>query len=987
MINSYNSMGYVETITDPKGSIIRYTYDSNGNILEITYPDETKTTFAYDKNGNVIKSIDAKGNVTKYQYDNMDRLIAVYNALNGKKTVKYTPSDQVSEVIDENGNKTQYKYDEMDRLVEVIDAKNNSTRYVYDKVGNLTEVHRFGGVNQDVKDSMTKVGVAESVYQPQNVQVITKYEYNPNGLLTKEINPGGKVTIYDYDNNGNIISKTDSDGYTTQFEYDVLDNITKVKYNDGKEVNYGYNSLGYLTKLQDWLGTTNFEVDALGQILKVNDYMDKTIEYSWSPTGEKLSMKYPDGSQVKYDYDSMGRLTKVTDADKLSTTYKYDVLGNLTEKLLPNGIKTEYTYDSLSRIIKMNNKDNKGKILDAYTYIYDAVGNKTEINRKLNGGKAPNSIFDEVDGRSIYEYDELNQLISVLKPNNTTDKYFYDNLGNRIRHENWIRDKIVQSADYVYDIEGRLIQIAGSNRLDYKGKDVPDTLDFEYDNRGNLLNVTFDNKVISQYSFDSTNKMESAVNYLGDETTFQYDGLGRRVELKVKNNVLKPTINFENVNIKMDRKGETNGNDRYSICQNWLGDYNGFDSGRNKSSITKQTFAMDVTSPYNDVLITDCKNGTSQRYTYGLDIISSEDCENIGKNSKVEKLFYLQDELGSTIGLVDNKGKYVERYSYDEFGRPIKANSSQGIKKTNNSFGFTGYQYDESTGLYFAQARYYMPEVGRFMSKDSYAGNIIEPLSLNLYTYVKNNPVKYLDPSGYTYLSVEEANAKIAYWKAMYSLGKVNNDKDMMDIASILAEVVRSKVNGDTKGLIEVDQPISGLSSIEGVNNCGERMYKSANDIIIDSTMYIAENYGFTNALIYAIASIAYQYYPGYCDLNVGAGYYVGGTGGIMYDSKTGNLHLYLGGGLITPGAGLAFYLAPSRTQGVTTGWNFGFQAGEGGMVNVGDNFNLNSPFLEVGVGTPGVSLTAYYVFEPLTSTGDLNFDISIVKALADKVK
>ncbi len=755
---SYNSLGYVETITDPKGSIIKYTYDSLGNVIKITYPDKTKTTFEYDKNGNLFKSIDAKGNVTKYQYDNMDRLTAVYNVLDGKKAVKYTPANQVSEVVDENGNKTEYKYDAMNRLVEVIDAKNNSTKYVYDKVGNLTEVHRYGGVTQEVKDSMTKVGVAESVYQPQNIQAITKYEYNLNGLLTKETNPGGKVTVFVYDNNGNIVSKTDSDGYTTQFEYDVLDNVIKVKYNDGKEVNYEYNSLGYLTKLQDWLGTTTFEVDALGRIQKVKDYMNKTVEYSWSPTGEKLSMKYPDGSQVKYDYDSMGRLTKVTDADKLSTTYKYDVLGNLTEKLLPNGVKTEYVYDSLSRIIKMNNKGNKGKTLDTYTYVYDAAGNKTEINRTLSGGKTPMSIFDEVEGKSIYAYDELNQLISVSKPNKITDKYFYDNLGNRIRHEYWIKGRIVQAADYSYDIEGRLVQIAGSNRLDFKGKDMPDTLDFEYDNRGNLLNITFDNKAISQYSFDSTNKMESAVNYFGDETSFQYDGIGRRVELKVERNVFKPKINFDSIKIKIDKKGEANGNDKYSVCQRWLGDYLGFDSNSNKSVITKQTFVMDITSPYNDILTTYYDDGTSQRYTYGLNIVSSELHEKVGKKSKVEKLYYLQDELGSTIGLVDNKGKYVERYIYDEFGRPIKANSILNVKKTDNPFGFTGYQYDESTGLYFAQARYYMPEVGRFVSRDSYAGNTREPLSLNLYTYCMNNPINYVDLLGYDAIWITSKN-------------------------------------------------------------------------------------------------------------------------------------------------------------------------------------------------------------------------------------
>lgn len=56
-------------------------------------------------------------------------------------------------------------------------------------------------------------------------------------------------------------------------------------------------------------------------------------------------------------------------------------------------------------------------------------------------------------------------------------------------------------------------------------------------------------------------------------------------------------------------------------------------------------------------------------------------------------------------------------YTNSKMKRPIKANSSQGIKKVDNPFGFTGYQYDESTGLYFAQARYYIPEVGINLDK------------------------------------------------------------------------------------------------------------------------------------------------------------------------------------------------------------------------------------------------------------------------------
>ncbi|WP_158454081.1 RHS repeat-associated core domain-containing protein [Paenibacillus durus] len=63
-------------------------------------------------------------------------------------------------------------------------------------------------------------------------------------------------------------------------------------------------------------------------------------------------------------------------------------------------------------------------------------------------------------------------------------------------------------------------------------------------------------------------------------------------------------------------------------------------------------------------------------------------------------------------------------------------------------FGYTGLGYDFTSSNTYARARYYEPEIGRFVSEDTYRGQIDDPQSLNLYTYVGNNPPKYTDPSG-----------------------------------------------------------------------------------------------------------------------------------------------------------------------------------------------------------------------------------------------
>ncbi|MBW7453037.1 RHS repeat-associated core domain-containing protein [Paenibacillus sepulcri] len=65
-----------------------------------------------------------------------------------------------------------------------------------------------------------------------------------------------------------------------------------------------------------------------------------------------------------------------------------------------------------------------------------------------------------------------------------------------------------------------------------------------------------------------------------------------------------------------------------------------------------------------------------------------------------------------------------------------------------NSFKYAGEIYDNETGLYYLRASYYDPTMGRFVNEDAYEGQVTNPLSLNLCTYVQNNPLSFVDPSG-----------------------------------------------------------------------------------------------------------------------------------------------------------------------------------------------------------------------------------------------
>lgn len=91
--------------------------------------------------------------------------------------------------------------------------------------------------------------------------------------------------------------------------------------------------------------------------------------------------------------------------------------------------------------------------------------------------------------------------------------------------------------------------------------------------------------------------------------------------------------------------------------------------------------------------------------------------------------------------------KIIESYSYDAFGKTtIRDADGEILTKSQygNRFMFTGREYDTETGLYYYRARYYNPEIGRFLQPDpiGYAGGF------NLYAYVDNNPINAIDPWG-----------------------------------------------------------------------------------------------------------------------------------------------------------------------------------------------------------------------------------------------
>jgi len=99
--------------------------------------------------------------------------------------------------------------------------------------------------------------------------------------------------------------------------------------------------------------------------------------------------------------------------------------------------------------------------------------------------------------------------------------------------------------------------------------------------------------------------------------------------------------------------------------------------------------------------------------------------------------YYVQDHLGSNRKVVGEQE--AEFYAFGEAANE----PAEG-----NDYLYTGKEKDSESGLYYYGARYYAPELGRFVAADALTGSLQDPLSMNRYSYVKNNPLKYVDPTG-----------------------------------------------------------------------------------------------------------------------------------------------------------------------------------------------------------------------------------------------
>lgn len=168
---------------------------------------------------------------------------------------------------------------------------------------------------------------------------------------------------------------------------------------------------------------------------------------------------------------------------------------------------------------------------------------------------------------------------------------------------------------------------------------------------------------------------------------------------------------------------------------------------------------IDYTSPDQRVLMESEAGGTGfdYQYMYGNHKLSlkvtSDGIDWWGQaiHENIMKAYTHVDRLGSTVGLTDDYGRVMTRVQYSEWGDLIHTEPitiEHGFRMISPQNNFTGHEYDDVLGMYYAKARMYDQANRRFTAMDPVKGDFRDPLSVIPYLYVKDNPMKWIDPLG-----------------------------------------------------------------------------------------------------------------------------------------------------------------------------------------------------------------------------------------------
>ena len=423
-----------------------------------------------------------------------------------------------------------------------------------------------------------------------------------------------------------------------------------------------------------------------------------------------------------------------------------------------------FTYDAAGKLVSATEtEDNYGTYI--YTYEYDLMGNRTYMEKTLNGTVAE---------WHKYEYNESNQLVSEQLYNGkktTSLAYTYDADGNRITETGKVgTDKVEKT--YEYTVENRLAAVHDGDELllaaayDGDGNRVfllNYNLHTDDDWKGNSGNGNGNNK-------DNSGSGNNGKGNSGNNGNGNGNGKGKGNNKKNSKSGGTDDAGYGNAT----NAEENNSQNQCGILFPVQEEVSAVEAdliARIKTNGKEKNYELieylnDVNREHAAVLVEQNINGrTDTSYIYGAEINGGFDRISLDRFDGSTG-YYLYDARGSVSGITNEEGQVYQSYRYSVTGE-----ITFGAPQYENEYTYNGESYNPNIESQYLRARYYCVVTATFLTEDSYLGSLTEPLTLNRYNYCVSSYLNYTDPSGnyYTTWQGEAAHRSLQeYFKGEY---------------------------------------------------------------------------------------------------------------------------------------------------------------------------------------------------------------------------
>lgn len=770
-------------------------YDHNQNTARfnnVSFVREPVQTYVYDGDGNPVAVTDGNAK-TAYEYVADSERLKNYTTPSGTTHALTYYDNHLLKSDTLAGNfTTSMQYNGTGSITKQTAKGSGSSQTLYAEYGYSADGH-FLTSSTSVNGGKTKYTYNTSTRQVTSVEqadgVVRNMQYVANSDLLKStsILPGASLT------------------YSYQWgQLSALERIsfTNAAANEG-QFNQKYNIAADMFGNVQSISVSGTSSDPI--ILASYEYEDNVNN------GRLAQLTYANGDTVSYQYDLYDRVTKETYKDATLSRgaifhYTYDGSGNLIEQKETNSVGTTtesyaYQYDSLGRLIHSRRKDNTGDLVLSTSHLYDTTNRLTQQSWQFGSNDTYNQTFSYSNGASG---DGTLKSVAITTPQNgsITLNYTYNSLrqlterASKIGTKNYTRSfsyssgtatnqktNLVSEAKYTFDGSVKLgytYQYDAMDRItEVRRSSSPNSqyLAYEYDALGQLVSATdYAAGLEYTYSFDTAGNILSAVKHPtsggSDSTrTYHYDNASWHD--------LLTSITIDGTTKELKYPKDSSGNVSSGTPLSW---YNGneytldWTNGTQLKS-AKKGLALKTTYTYDMAGVRSSKTVGATKYSFTtlsglvmrqewgtrqLDFIYDENNQPYAltykSGSKTPVMYYyLLNQQGDVEALMDASGAIVATYEYDPWGAVTVKNASGALDNDDTSIGnlnplrYRGYYYDNETGFYYLESRYYDPVVGRFISADEYISTGQGFLGCDMFVYCGNNPINNYDPMGHCY--------------------------------------------------------------------------------------------------------------------------------------------------------------------------------------------------------------------------------------------